>query len=206
VTQNPDDVPEDILGQLGNRVQHALRAFTPRDQKALKAAAQTFRANERFDTAEAIREVGVGEALISTLQKKGVPGVVERVLVRPPSSRLGPLSKAERADVLAQSALRGLYDEAVDRESAYELLEKRAEAAAAAAEAEAERQEKEEAAENRASGTGRRYSPSGSSTRRTRSRSSDSIQDLLVKSAIRTVSTQSGRRFLRGMLGGLFKG
>ncbi|MEM9641674.1 MAG: helicase HerA-like domain-containing protein [Pseudomonadota bacterium] len=206
VTQNPDDVPEDILGQLGNRVQHALRAFTPRDQKALKAAAQTFRANERFDTAEAIREVGVGEALISTLQKKGVPGVVERVLVRPPSSRLGPLSKAERTDVLAQSPLRGLYDEAVDRESAFELLEKRAEAAAAAAEAEAERQEKEEAAENRASGTGRRYSPSGSSTRRTRSRSSDSIQDLLVKSAIRTVSTQSGRRFLRGMLGGLFKG
>ncbi|MEM9779381.1 MAG: helicase HerA-like domain-containing protein, partial [Pseudomonadota bacterium] len=203
VTQNPDDVPEDILGQLGNRVQHALRAFTPRDQKALRAAAQTFRPNDRFDTAEAIRDVGVGEALVSTLQKKAVPSVVERVLIRPPSSRLGPLSNGERQDIIDGSPLRGLYDTAIDSESAYELLEKRAAAAAAVAEAEEARQAEEDAAESRSAGAGRRYS---AGTSRSRSKGKDSIQDLLVKSAIRTVSTQSGRRFLRGVLGGLFKG
>ncbi len=203
VTQNPDDVPQDILGQLGNRVQHALRAFTPRDQKALKAAAQTFRPNERFDTAEAIRDVGVGEALVSTLEKKGVPSVVERVLIRPPSSRLGPLKAAERAAVIASSPLAGLYDHAVDGESAFELLEKRA---AAAAEAEAAEAARAEAAEAESKYTkARRYSP-GQSARRSRSRQTDSIGEMLVKSAIRTASTQSGRRFIRGVLGGLFKG
>ena len=201
VTQNPDDVPEDILGQLGNRVQHALRAFTPRDQKALRQAAQTFRTNPRFDTAEAITEVGVGEALVSTLEKKGVPSVVERTLIRPPSSRLGPIDGGERKAVLSNSPITGLYDTSVDRESAFEILQGRAEAAAKEAEAAAEQEERE-----REFKKARRYD--GDSPRRTTRRSSrsDSVGEVLVKSMIRTASTRSGRKFIRGILGGLFKG
>ena len=130
VTQNPDDIPEDILGQLGNRVQHALRAFTARDQKALRLAAETYRINPRFDIEDAIKEVGTGEAVTSFLERKGVPGMAERTLIRPPSSQLGPITPEERAGVIAASPVRGKYDTVLDRESAFEILRKRAEAAA----------------------------------------------------------------------------
>ncbi|MCJ2013960.1 helicase HerA-like domain-containing protein [Methylobacterium sp. J-076] len=125
VTQNHLDVPETVLGQLGNRVQHALRAFTPRDQRAVRAAAETFRQNPGFDVAAAITELGVGEALVSFLEAKGTPSIVERTLVAPPQGRVGPLTPQERADLIAKSPLRGKYDEAVDSESAFEMLAKR---------------------------------------------------------------------------------
>ncbi|MDQ0317325.1 helicase HerA-like domain-containing protein [Amorphus orientalis] len=127
VSQSPLDVPDEVLGQLGNRVQHALRAFTPRDQKAVRAAAETFRPNPELDTAQAIMELGVGEALVSTLDAKGIPSVVERTLVRPPSGRLGPIGPAERQAILAASPLGAKYDTAVDRVSAYEILTRKAE-------------------------------------------------------------------------------
>ncbi|HWX46680.1 MAG TPA: helicase HerA-like domain-containing protein [Roseomonas sp.] len=126
ITQNPLDVPQGVLGQLGNRVQHALRAFTPADQKAVRAAAQTFRANPGFDTEQAITELGVGEALVSTLQPGGVPGPVQRTRIRPPQSRMGVVTPEERAAALAASPLRGKYDQTMDRQSAYELLQERA--------------------------------------------------------------------------------
>ncbi len=125
VTQNPLDVPDVVLGQLGNRAQHALRAFTPRDQKAVKAAADTFRANPKFDTGEVITQLGVGEALVSMLEKGGTPAVVARTLIAPPGSRVGPITPEERAAVVAASPLRGKYDATIDRESAFEVLNKR---------------------------------------------------------------------------------
>ncbi|WP_375460234.1 helicase HerA-like domain-containing protein [uncultured Enterovirga sp.] len=125
VTQNPLDVPEAVLGQLGNKIQHALRAFTPRDQKAVRAAAETFRQNPDFKTDEAILQLAVGEALVSMLEPGGVPSVVERTLIAPPTARVGPLTEAERREVVAASPLRGKYDETLDRESAYEMLAKR---------------------------------------------------------------------------------
>ena len=125
VTQNPLDVPDTVSSQLGNRVQHALRAFTPREQKAVKAAASTFRPNPELDTERVIMELGVGEALVSTLEKKGHPSIVQRTLIRPPSSRLGPLTDEERKGVISESPISGTYDKEIDRESAYEILMKR---------------------------------------------------------------------------------
>ncbi|AGI67969.1 hypothetical protein DUF853 [Octadecabacter antarcticus 307] len=156
ITQNPSDVPEDVLGQLGNRVQHALRAFTANDQKALKQAAATYRPNPKFDSAKAIREVGTGEAVTSMLIDKGVPGIVERTLIRPPSSQLGPITKAQRAAVMAASPMAGKYDARLDRETAAEMLAKRAGAAAQAAE-KAEVEEETPQAEEREHRRGRRY-------------------------------------------------
>ena len=129
VTQNPLDVPETVLGQLGNRIQHALRAFTPRDQKAVRTAAETFRQNPRLDAATAITELGVGEALVSLLDPKGTPTPVERAFVLPPRSRLAPLTPDERKRVMRGSPVKGKYDEPVDRESAYERLQARADGA-----------------------------------------------------------------------------
>lgn len=126
VTQNPLDIPDTVGSQLGNRVQHALRAFTPREQKAVKAAAGTFRPNPELNTERVIMELGVGEALVSTLEKKGTPSIVQRTLVRPPSSRLGPVTKDERKAIVANSPLYGQYEKAVDRESAHEMLKRRA--------------------------------------------------------------------------------
>jgi DNA helicase HerA-like ATPase len=131
VTQNPLDVPETVLAQLGNRVQHALRAFTPRDQRAVRAAAETFRPNKKLDTAQAITELGKGEALVSFLEGNGVPSMVERTMIRPPTARLGPVTAAERSAVFAQSPLKGKYDTPVDSESAYEKLQKRVQETAA---------------------------------------------------------------------------
>jgi hypothetical protein len=125
VTQNPLDVPDKVLAQLGNRVQHALRAFTPRDQKTVKAAAETFRPNPKLDTAKAITELGKGEALVSFLEGNGTPSMVDRSLIRPPSARLGPVTAEERKAVLARSPVKGKYDQAIDAESAYEMLQKR---------------------------------------------------------------------------------
>ncbi|MBN9013488.1 MAG: DUF853 family protein, partial [Rhizobiales bacterium] len=133
VTQNPVDVPDKVLAQLGNRVQHALRAFTPRDQKAVAAAAQTFRPNPKLNTAQVITELGTGEALVSFLEKKGTPSIVERVLIRPPSARIGPVTPEERKAILANSPVKGKYDTAIDSESAYEVLQKRVAGTAASA-------------------------------------------------------------------------
>src|SRR6185437_4471953 len=135
VTQNPVDVPDRVLGQLGNRVQHALRAFTPRDQKAVQAAAQTFRPNPKLDTAKAIMELGKGEALVSFLEGNGTPAMVERVLVRPPSARIGPITPEERKAIMDASPFKGKYDTAIDAESAYEIIQKRLAGTAATADA-----------------------------------------------------------------------
>ena len=206
VTQNPNDVPEDILGQLGNRVQHALRAFTARDKKHLRAAAETYRDNPRFDTEEAIREVGVGEAVTSMLQKKGVPGIVERTLIRPPSSQLGPISKEARAAIIASGPLAGKYETLQDRASAFEMLAKRAEQAAAAAE-KAEEEEEAKSVAEREYAAGRRYSGTrvGRSSSRTR-RKTISITEEIGKVVLKELKGTTGRRIVRGILGGLFKG
>jgi DNA helicase HerA-like ATPase len=134
ITQNPIDVPETVLAQLGNRIQHALRAFTPRDQKAVRVAAETFRQNPAVSTEKAITELGVGEALVSTLEGRGSPSMVERTLIAPPSGQVGPVDAAERQRIMAASPLRGKYDQSIDQESAYEMLAKRAQQAAAPAE------------------------------------------------------------------------
>lgn len=136
VTQNPIDVPDRVLAQLGNRVQHALRAFTPRDQKAVQAAAQTFRPNPKLDTAQVIMELGKGEALVSFLEGNGTPAMVERVMVRPPTARIGPITPDERKTIMAASPVKGKYDTAVDSESAYEILQKRVAGTAATADGE----------------------------------------------------------------------
>ncbi len=211
VTQNPLDVPDSVSSQLGNRIQHALRAFTPREQRAVKAAAETFRPNPDFKTADVIMELGVGEALVSTLEKKGHPSVVQRTLVRPPSSRLGPLTRQERQDVIKASPVFGVYDKGVDRESAYEILQKRAKARAEQEEKQRAR-ESEQDTENRG-GFGLPDwlgGDSGSSTRttRTRRRSSrrQSTTEALTKSVARSMGTALGRALVRGILGSLKKG
>ena len=127
VTQNPLDVPETVAGQLGNRVQHALRAYTPREQKAVRAAAETFRPNPKLNTSQVITELGVGEALVSTLEDKGVPSMVQRTLIRPPAAQIGPITPEQRKALIQNSPVFGRYDDAIDRESAYEMLTKRAE-------------------------------------------------------------------------------
>jgi DNA helicase HerA-like ATPase len=180
VSQNPLDVPDSVLGQLGNRVQHALRAFTPRDQKAVRAAAQTFRPNPPLDVEQVITEVGVGEALVSFLDAKGIPMPVERALICPPASRLRPLDFEERGKVRAESIVGDFYDQDVDRESAYEKLMARAEAI-----------EKADPAPKR----------------RRSSRKETSTGDLFgaaAKSAARSIGTQIGRQILRGVLGSIF--
>lgn len=204
VTQSPTDVPEDILGQMGNRVQHALRAYTPRDQRALRAAADTFRANPAFDTADAILSVGVGEALVSTLEKKGVPSMVERVLIRPPSSQLGPISPAERKAVLGNSSLAGKYERSVDRDSAFEALARRAEQAAAAAAAQEEAEDTQPVA-TREFNTARRYTGARVSRSSARKGNRDTVADAFAKSMARSVGTRAGSALVRGILGGLFK-
>jgi len=128
ITQSPLDIPDDVLGQLGNKVQHALRAFTPKDRKSVKAVADNFRENPNFSSSDAVQELAVGEALVSTLDGKGIPSIVDRVLIAPPTCRMGPITPEERAAVMAASPLKGVYDETVDRESAYEILVGRAEA------------------------------------------------------------------------------
>ncbi len=202
VTQSPLDLPDPVLGQLGNRVQHALRAFTPRDQKAVRAAATTFRQNPELDTATVITELGVGEALVSTLQDKGVPGVVQRCLVRPPCSRIGAISDEERVTVRRRSPVGGLYDTAVNRESAYEILSVRAEQAADAAAAAAAAQQAQKEAEARA-----REEERARKASRPRASNRQGYVEAATKSAVRSMSSQLGRSLgqslLRGILGSL---
>lgn len=187
VTQNPADVPDTVLGQLGNRVQHALRAFTPQQQKAIKQAAQTYRENPKFDVAEIITELGVGEALVSTLEDKGTPSVVERALIRPPSSKLGPASSDSKRMAMKADGVGDKYNTTVDRESAYEVLQKRAEKASIAAEA-----AQEEAAKAKAN---------------KKSSNRQSVGEAAIKSMVRAVSSSVGRsiakQILRGVLGGM---
>jgi DNA helicase HerA-like ATPase len=185
VTQNPLDIPDEILGQLGNRIQHALRAFTPHDQKAVRAAAMTFRANPAFDAAQVIGELGVGEALVSTLGGKGVPGVVERTLIRPPASRLGPATPAERAAVIAQSLLGKRYDRSVDSRSAYEMLRERA---AQVDEQQLARQREDQ------------------KTARPRVSNRQGVMEAMVKSVVRSAGSSLGRSIARGILGSILKG
>ena len=178
VTQNPLDVPDAVLGQLGNRVQHALRAFTPRDQKAVKAAAQTFRQNKDLDIESAITELGVGEALVSLLTEKGQPSVVDRALIYPPQSQLPPLAPDQLDQVVKQSALYGHYEKVVDRESAYEMLKGRAPQAASAP------------------------APTGDGA--TWQSEAGNLLEAAGKSAVRAMGTQLGREIIRGVLGSIF--
>lgn len=190
VSQSPLDVPEEILGQLGLKIQHALRAFTPKDQKAVRTVAGTFRPNPDLDTAEVITELSVGEALVSTLDAEGIPSQVERVLIRPPESRIGPMSDTERNEYIGRSPFKGRYDQEVDRESAHEMLLARAEQIAAQS-ALLEEQEKTMKSTNRRSSSGSRRQSAG---------------EAFIKSAARAIGSQLGRRFIRGVLGSLFKG
>ncbi len=207
ITQNPADVPDDILSQLGNRVQHALRAFTAKDRKELKLAAQTYRENPAFDTAEAIQEVGTGEAVTSLLDGKGIPQLVERTLIRPPSSQLGPITVEERKAVMSASPMAGKYDQTIDRESASEMLAKRAEAAAEAA-AKAEEEEEKAELQLREFKKARRYdAPSaGRSTSRRRTVKDNSFGGAVASVVIKELKGTTGKRIVRGILGGLFKG
>jgi hypothetical protein len=209
VTQNPLDVPDAVLGQLGNRVQHALRAFTPRDQKAVRTAAETMRPNPSLDLVTAITELGVGEALVSFLDEKGTPGVTERAFVLPPSSRIGPLLPEERQEVIAASGLQAHYGKAVDRESAFEVLR-----------AAAERERPAPGAPPKASGS-RSTAPSSPFPQQTQresssggfwgslfggGRRSDSVAQTAAKSVVRTVSNEVGRQIVRGLLGSILGG
>ena len=204
ITQNPADVPDTILGQLGNRVQHALRAFTAKDQKDLAKAAETYRPNPRFKIEEAIRDVGTGEAVTSLLEAKGVPGIAERTFVRPPSSQLGPLDAAARAAVMAGSPVKGKYDQALDRESAFEKLRAKAETAARDAAALEEKQAEEKREFERA----RRYNADGygadTPKRKSSAGRSDSVGTAFAKSFARQLGTKSGQAFVRGILGSIF--
>lgn len=204
ITQHPADIPEDILAQLGNRIQHALRAFTARDKKNLKLAAETYRENPAFSVEEAIREVGVGEAVTSFLEKKGVPGLSQRTLIRPPASRIGPLTVAERGAIVASSDLSAKYDMPIDRESAHEILTKRAEQAAVAA-AQAEAAEEEAEVQEREYRTARRYTGARVSRSTSRKSSDDSFSGALTEALVKELKGTTGRRIVRGILGGLFK-
>ncbi|WP_171136396.1 helicase HerA-like domain-containing protein [Ruegeria sp. HKCCC1038] len=207
ISQNPADIPEDILGQLGNRIQHALRAFTAKDRKNLRLAAETYRENPAFDTETAIREVGVGEAVISMLEKKGIPGMVERTLIRPPGSQLGPITQKDRAAVMAGSAMAGKYDAVKDRKSAFEILKARADAAAKEAEAaEADDIFERQSPAEREYASARRYSGSrvGRSSSRV-SRKKDTFATAMSEAVIKELKGTTGRRIVRGILGGLFK-
>jgi len=222
VTQNPLDVPETVLAQLGNRIQHALRAYTPREQKAVKVAAETFRPNPDFDCAAAITQLGTGEALVSTLEEKGIPSMVQRTLIRPPSSRLGPLTPEERKKIIADSPLGGQYDQTIDRESAFEILQKRA---VDAQQAEAKAQEQEDLGQEQGRsrwtlpdfGGGGSSNDDGYSAPRGRTQTSrpaprprtsnrQSVTEAAIKSVVRSVGSSVGRAIVRGVLGSLKKG
>ena len=200
VTQNPIDIPESILGQLGNRVQHALRAFTPKDQKAVRSAAETFRANPEVDVATAITELSVGEALVSFLDDKGTPSMVERAFVIPPHSHIGPVSPEQRQQLLSNSLVAGQYETVVDRESAYEILKAKSEVAAQAAQAQAEQEAAAEQAELDAKAAAKAEKEAAKS-----SVASGSF-GAFAKSASRAIGSNVGREIVRGVLGGIFGG
>ena len=203
-SQFPDDVPDDVLGQLGNRVQHALRAFTPRDQKAVKTAAETFVANPNLDVAKTIGQLGVGEALVSTLQDKGVPMPVEKTLIAPPRCRMGAITEVERKQVIAGSPVGGKYDQTVNRESAAEKLAARvgdAEATGAPAQPPARGRSAPAAQQEEEGGFGQAVKDAVFGTKRRQG-----MIETMAKQTARTVGSQVGRQILRGILGGIFGG
>ena len=208
ITQNPADVPDVILGQLGNRVQHALRTFTSKDQKDLAKAAETYRPNPAFDTADAIRDVGTGEAVTSFLEAKGIPAVVERTLIRPPSSKLGPVDPGVRAAIIAASDMGRKYATVIDRDSAYERLRVRADKAAREA-TEVEAADTRKAEEDREFSNARRYDGGRSERsepppRRKPASRTDSMGEAFAKSFARQLGTRTGQAVVRGVLGSIF--
>jgi DNA helicase HerA-like ATPase len=214
VTQNPLDVPDSVLAQLGNRVQHALRAFTPRDQKAVKSAADTMRANPGLDIATAITELAVGEALVSLLDEKGRPSVTQRVFVIPPGSRIGPITAQERQQLVASSLVAGVYEKSVDRDSAYERLKGRAQTSTATAD-DARAQTPAPEAVRPLPGTASAPQGGGVSgalsdilfgTTGPRGGRHPGVLDSMAKSAARSVGSTVGREIIRGVLGSLFGG
>ncbi|MEO0612537.1 MAG: helicase HerA-like domain-containing protein [Pseudomonadota bacterium] len=199
VTQNPLDVPDDVSSQLGNRIQHALRAFTPKEQKVVRAAAQTFRPNPAFKTEDVITELGIGEALVSTLLKKGTPSMVARTLIRPPCSRMGTITAKERKETIIYSEMGDKYDEAIDRQSAYEELRARNEARADAEEQRAA----QKSIKRRTKGKSARSTGRTASARPKRRSNRQSVGEAAMKSAARTLATSLTRSILRGLLGGV---
>jgi len=197
VTQNPGDIPDDVLGQVGNRIQHALRGYTPKEQKAIRSSADAFRPNPKFKTEDVISELGVGEALVSVLDAKGRPQIVGQTLIRPPISRLGPSTQGERSDVIASSPLSGVYDDPVDRKSAYEILtKKRTEMAKAQKEAEAVKLTAKEKAKPK------------SSTRRSSGRRRKTASESVLHEAKlvgRQILRSEGRKLVRGLLGSMMR-
>jgi DNA helicase HerA-like ATPase len=191
ISQNPLDIPDIVLGQLGNRVQHALRAFTPRDQKAVKSAAETFRPNPKLNVEREITELGVGEALISFLEEKGTPGIVQRAFVAPPSAQIGAITPEQRQQIVRGSVVYGHYEKAVDRESAYELLKARTQQAAAPP-------LPPPAQPYPGDQTAQPQAPRG--------RQPQTVMDAMVKSAARAIGSQMGRQIIRGVLGSIFGG
>ena len=203
VTQNPADVPDKVLSQLGNRVQHALRAFSARDQKAVRAAAETMRDNATLDEEAAITELGVGEALVSFLDEKGRPSVVERAFILPPTGQIGPITPEQRQKLIDNSLVAGVYEKTRDRESAYEMLKARAEQMAAQAQASTPEKSPAPAPSGTTSGggiLGGLGGMLGGTSRR------QGVVEAMVKSAARTVGSQLGRQILRGVLGGILGG
>jgi hypothetical protein len=213
VTQNPLDVPDTVLGQLGNRVQHALRAFSPRDQKAVKAAATTFRANPKLDTETVITQLGVGEALVSMLDEKGSPAIVERAFILPPHSKIGPITPEQRQQVIKNSVIFGHYEKMIDRESAYEILKGRAEhaaqeEAATAAQKQAEFEHKQ--AEKRAEMERKQAEKEAREQERAAARQKPSettkVIGAFASSAARSIGSTFGRQILRGVMDNIFGG
>jgi DNA helicase HerA-like ATPase len=201
-TQSPADIPDAVLSQLGNRVQHALRAYTPRDQKAVKVAADTFRPNPAFSTAEIITQLGIGEALVSMLEDGGAPSIVNRTLIRPPFSRVGSITPDERRSVMAASPVGSVYDKPIDRESAAEVLAKKAQQKADA-EATKKTQDDTRGAAPRPTYEDRNYRRSSPPARRS---NRESVGEAAMKSVARNVAGQLGRALVRGILGGIAKG
>jgi len=194
VTQNPVDIPDEVLGQLGNRIQHALRAYTPRDKKAVKAAATTFRENPAIDVVKVITKLGVGEALVSVLNDEGIPTIVQQTKIRPPESRMGPASLQERKDTLASGPIKDIYDNAIDRKSAEEKLKERAELKTADA--------KSVIKERQYQGS---KSKQSQPRRKSRSRQETTTQTV-IKSATRFAASRLGQSIIRGIMGSIFKG
>jgi DNA helicase HerA-like ATPase len=200
VSQNPLDIPDVVLGQMGNRVQHALRAFTPRDQKAMQAAAQTFRQNPKLDTESVLQQLAVGEALVSMLDESGTPGIVQRAKIVPPRSQVGAITSEQRQQILGSSLLAGHYEKTVDRESAYERLQTRAtQKSVGAPEATPGASVPEPAKDsffNQVIGV---FKP----TIGPRGGVHDTMATSMVKSAVRAAGSQVGRQIMRGLLGGI---
>ena len=188
ISQSPLDIPESILGQLGQKLQYALRAFTPKDKKTVKSVAESFPENPDLDTQSCITELGIGEALVSTLNEKGQPLPAQRILIRPPESQIGPLTADERTQQLEQSPYRGRYENAVDRESAYEILQQRAQKSA--------REEEH---------TAQQATEQSAQTKRPSSKRRQSSTETFIKSMARSIGSQLGRRIIRGLLGSLLK-